>query len=206
MKKTITFCTCIRASLLAACALNTAPILSASLTQPFTAKKLTCPQVRLLNMVLEENPIAIVRSKMSCARAAKAIQMINDLEKASGTSTALFANTQEEQAFINGHLKLMLEPVRQFLDLVREHKSIVKPVITESLAIASNETQKSWLLKFIETQDDVHVFFDKNITTTPSLKQACSEFITVFGDITESLSEKAKSKCDALLAKLQQKK
>lgn len=169
------------------------------------AKKLKCPQMNLLNMVFEERPYAVVRTKITCAKAARALQALNDLQKNAAPGVKKYFKTDtEERAFITGHLKLLVDPVRQFFDLVRDYKTIVNPVIAESLGISSHEYNKSWLLKFFESKDEATIFFDQEIKSLDDLKRVSLEFIKVFGDVNESLSDRARTLCDDIIRKMQE--
>jgi hypothetical protein len=185
-------------------------------TQIAIVKQLKCPQMRLLNMIFEKDPTPIVRTKISGARAAATIKTIDTLQKEYETrmqspqqtqeliSKQYFATNTEESLFIQGQLRSLIDPMRQFFDVIRQHKTIVTPIITESLGITVQNDCKSWLLKFFETKENVSVFFDKAITTIDALKEACLEFIKVFGDINASLSERAQKACDDIIRKMQE--
>ena len=187
-----------------------------NVTQPAIAKPLQCPQMRLLNMIFEKDPAPIVRTKISCARAAATIKAIDTIQKEYETRmlclqqtqepalNQYFASNTEECLFIQGQLRSLIDPMRQFFDVIRQHKTIVTPIITESLGITTQNDCKSWLLKFFETKENVSIFFDKAITTIDALKEACLEFIKVFGDINASLSERAKKACDDIIRKMQE--
>ncbi len=173
----------------------------------FKAKKLKCHQMSLLNRALENSPNTVVRSKIACAKAAKTIQAINEIKKAGENQVGIkkyFATDAEERFFILGHLKLMIDPVCQFFGLVREQKAIVTPVIAESLGITTKEVDKSWLLKFFETKEEPLAFFDHSIKSLDDLKSLNIEFIKVFGDVNESLSERARKACDEVIQKMQE--
>jgi hypothetical protein len=169
------------------------------------AKQLKCPQMRLLNAVFEEKPYSMVRIKITCAKAAKAIQAINELEKAAKPGVKkYFATDAEERLFITGHLKLLIDPIRQFFDYVREHAAIVAPIIAESLEITPQQVSKSRLLKFFESKEEASTFFDQEIKSVEDLKQVSLEFIKVFSDVNESLSARARTLCDDIIRQMQE--
>lgn len=169
------------------------------------AKKLKCPQIGLLNVVFEEQPYAVVRTKITCAKAARALQEISDLQKKAGPDTKkYFATEAEERLFITRHMKLLVDPVRHFFDLVRDYKTIINPVIAESLGISQQDSSKSRLLKFFESKEEASTFFDHEIKTVEDLKQISLEFIKVFGDVNESLSDRVRKLCDDIVRKMQE--
>ncbi len=175
----------------------------------FTPKKLKCTQMRLLNIELEDSLSTVVRIKVTCARAIKAINAVDDIQSAIARSETVagkkhFATDEDERLFIAGHMKLLLDPVRQFLALVRKHKSIVTPVIAESLGITTKDIDKSWFLKFFESKDDAQIFFDHAIKTLDDVKSSSIEFIVLFGDVYESLSEQTRKACDDMIRKMQE--
>lgn len=175
-------------------------------------KKLTSPQMYLLNKQLDQNPLAIARTKITCARCAKAILAVNEIqekyeathkqnsgEKQASIAKKYFESNELERAFISKHLKLVLEPVKKFFEDILSYKSFITPVIVESLG---EKSSKSLLIKFLTTNENVSTFFEHEIKTIEDLKDASVELITVFNDLNENLSKETKKKCDEIIQEM----
>lgn len=153
-------------------------------------KQLQKPQMKLLNTVFENKPMTSVRTKLAYSNAYKVLKSIDTLRKAQPASTPVkyFKSEADEKTFILGSLKLVLDPVRKFLEDVHKYGNIISPLVVESLG---EDNKNSLFLSFFQSKNDIELFFEYEVTTIDALQIACIEFITVFGDMFASLSEYA---------------
>lgn len=169
---------------------NAAPVKSVG------GKKLTCPEMNLLNAILEVATVPVIRMDY----AYKATLKVKEEIESSG---------RNDKAFIEAQIKSILAPVKQFFSTIHEYAGMVKPLVSESLLSGAEspeerarEESECLILRFFASKDDTDDFFSKNVSTKEDLIKACTEFTIFFEDIRMSLSEGVMKAYHATLEKL----
>jgi len=161
-------------------------------------KKLTCAEMGMLNAVLSSNPVGVMRMDLSYNAACK---VLKDLP-----------NAPEDKKYISGQIALLLEPVKQFFDIIQSYSGMIRPLVEESLLnIAPTDhtkhqptkpAKKVYILDFFDSPKDAATYFDSAIQTKADLKVACFEFLTFFRDLKASLTADAIKAYDGLRQQL----
>ena len=125
--------------------------------------------------------------------------------------------TSEQQEKIATSIKRIIEPLKEFLNLIQTFSSVIDPLITGSLVVLAQD--RAWL-DHIETLEDsilwkaftantngqdkkdVVTFLTENVTTIDDFKKLSKELITLFEDLLASLSPETVAKGQERLAEL----
>ncbi len=170
----------------------------------FKPKKLTSDKMFLLNEAMGMNPVCILRIDLT-NRAALA------------TLKALDVATDGKDIF-SQKMGAILEPLKQFFDVIQQYSFMVRPLVEESLfgkeaATHASAEQRakfvkdSLLLQFFESKsNDVVNFFEKHIACKEDLKKACSEVLIFFADLKSSLSDATMQQYRAFITELKKPK
>ncbi|MBS1987607.1 hypothetical protein JST56_01285 [Candidatus Dependentiae bacterium] len=186
----------------------------ASLIVSLNAKKLTVPQIGLLNLALGALPQVTARLKLAQKYSHDACEMLNKMNQPAVQGTA---NSQMTKQAINAQIKKMFEPVREFFGQILEHKDMVVPLIAQSLAAypsmqqatASSKTlaETSYLLAFFnEHTKDIIEFFEKCITNQQDFNQITHELKYFMDDLFESFSQHVLESYNRMIKDIQAKK
>jgi hypothetical protein len=150
-----------------------------------TPKKLLDPYMKLMNESLRINPTCTVRTEIACNIARKTLKEMPSL--------------QEDKALIVGKVNSLLASLKQFFVQIHSFGFLIEPLLKESLVGDVQEKEKreqleklSVLLGFVKCEaHEKDLYFENHVQTKEALESVCAEFITFFGDLTESLSEDA---------------
>lgn len=116
----------------------------------------------------------------------------------------------DELFFVKAQLKDILAPVLKFFDIIQEYSSKVKPLVEESLLSSDNavagKIDLPIMCKYFNCPTDITSYLEKEILTLNDLKKICMEMMQLFGDLNESLSDKAKQSYNNLLVKINNKR
>lgn len=164
-------------------------------------KKLTCKEMDLLNALLKDYPIPVLRMDLAYKATLRVAQEIE-------------SSRRNDKQFIAEKIKSILAPVEQFFSIIQEYSTMVKPLVEESLLTSTYRSAEEhasarsncMILKFFESNEKIDLFFNKYVTTKEQLIKACVEFATFFEDIRVSLSEPVKQSYQAMLEKLKNQK
>jgi len=141
------------------------------------ATKLEGQEMDFLNSCLVGYPKGIALTDIACKTAAKIYQ---ELPK-----------SPEDPAYITKSVSQILEPVKEFFDIIQKFEHIIKPLVLRSLNKQSTPDKKFFLVDFFSSKANAAAYFEQTIKTKIDLKQACWEFITFFRDLKASLSPEA---------------
>lgn len=109
----------------------------------------------------------------------------------------LFATLQEESSFVQKNLGSILKHLTTLFAPVRDYKSIVVPLLTESLGVGKEPGQgDAILIKYFNTDVSIstETFFNGTVQDPRTLEQLCIECITFFNDLYKSLSDGSRKK------------
>lgn len=186
----------------------------ASLIIPLKAKKLTVPQIGLLNLALGALPQVTARLKLAQKYSHDACEMLNKINQLPDTEKI---NAQMTKKAIDMQLKKMFEPVREFFGQILEHKDMVVPLIAQSLAVYPSMQQgapagktladSSYLLAFFnEHTKDIVEYFEKCIRTQQDFNQITHELKYFMDDLFESFSQHVLESYNRMIKDIQAKK
>lgn len=144
------------------------------------AKTLTGSQISMLNLVLEQNPIVTVKIKFAEAKTKQILQNI------------VAKKNIESNEFIATQLKLILDPAKDFFDIIRANKSMVSPLIDQCFEGTGRKASDTMLGKLFNTSKPVEAFALEEVTSVPMLEQFCHDCSHVFSSLYKSISETAR--------------
>ena len=181
-----------------------------STTGLLEAKKLTVPQIGLLNLALGALPQVTARLKLAQKYSHDACENLGKMQQPNGKQGI-------SKTAIDMQIKKMLEPVREFFSQILEHKDMVVPLIAQSLGtypsmipgIASSKTlaETSYLLAFFnENTKDIVEYFQKRITTQQDLNQIAHELKYFLDDLFENFSQNVLQAYERMIKDIQAKK
>jgi hypothetical protein len=161
--------------------------------KPQGIKKITIPKGKQLhsnklkdiNVILTIKPFGIVRM-MAAYLAAQNIL---------GELSINTIKPEDEKEYIKKHLREILEPIKEFFEIVRDCKEIVVPLFKESFNIPPATpitSTSSPLLRYFDSKLDTFQFFEQEIQTVPEFKSVCSDFSLFFIDLWANLKKDAK--------------
>jgi hypothetical protein len=164
---------------------------SAGKLQLPVAKLITSDKMVLLNDVLAEHPEGVVRMSL----ASKAIiKVLTDLDKEDKSTN--------NPTIITAQIISVINPVRQFIDVIYDYGTIIRPLILESIfgikidslseaqTVSLQYQDKCLLLGFLNAKNNRNTFFEDRVKTKDELKKICIEFLQFFKDLNLSLSDK----------------
>jgi len=161
--------------------------------------KLTNNSVAMLNISLQQNPIAVLKIRLS----AKAVRQVlnalpaekkkkeaflrSSLNKNNSAPSSQPITTPAEKEFIAKQLDAILKPVEQFFDIIQSYSSMVLPILKESMT-NHNLLEKSLLVEYFSAQDHIKEFSTKKTISFEVLESLCSELISFFNDLDASFT------------------
>lgn len=192
-----------------------------SSTSFLEAKKLTVPQIGLLNLALGALPQVTARLNFAKKYSHDACEKLDKMNQSVGAQKPMIDAQQLSvpmtKSAIDMQIKKMLDPVREFFSQILEHKDMVVPLITQSLGTyqsmipgtASSKTlvDTSYLLAFFnEHTKDIVEYFQKRITTQQDLNQLAHELKYFLDDLFESFSPNVLQAYERMIKDIQAKK
>ena len=154
------------------------------------AKTLTGSQMPLLNVVLEQYPMVTVRIKFAEAKIKQVLQNMTAKKD------------PVDKGFIETQLKLILDPAKDFFDIIRENKSMVSPLIDQCFEGTGRNASDTMLGKLFNISKPVEAFALEEITSVSLLEQFCHDCSHVFSSLYKSISETARKKAVEELKKM----
>lgn len=154
------------------------------------AKKLSGTQIAMLNAILEQNPIVTVRIKFAEAQIKQVLKNITAQKDVN------------DKTFIATQLKNILEPSKEFFDIIRANKSMVSPLIDQCFENTGRNAQDTMLGKLFNITKSVEMFAQEEISTVPLLEQFCHDCSHVFSSLLQSISDTARKNAMAELKKI----
>lgn len=149
---------------------------------------LTSPAAMALKGLLEQHPdgAAHIVTSLDNSRT-----ILDGLEKYEQLMTAKSIPAEKQEALYKKVVAkfkgIILDPIKEFFMLVYDYKSLLKPVIEESLGTSF---KGSIFYKFLGApSDQVATFFDYTVNTKDELIAACQEFAILFGDLEATMPE-----------------
>ncbi|MFA6263509.1 MAG: hypothetical protein WCW33_02965 [Candidatus Babeliales bacterium] len=139
-------------------------------------------RMKLLDAELCINPTCVLRTEIACTVARKMLQELPTMP--------------EDRIIILGKIQSLLSSIRKFFVQIHGFAYLIRPVIEESLlgdvqdqTLRAQLKKNSALLNFLDcSAHEQNIFFESWVQTKEKLKDACTEIIIFFGDLTESLS------------------
>ncbi len=135
----------------------------------------------LLNAVLAANPGGALRMEYAAKRAHTALK---NIDKLSSTKQA-----------INESVVHIVEPVLEFFEGVKSFKSVIQPVLQESLEAAF---ATSYMKRLFESVVDIKVFLTQEITDKAQVAELCNEFLHFFKDLRKSFTSEVRDAVEVL--------
>lgn len=164
--------------------------------------KLNNNSIVMLNISLQQNPIAVLKIRLS----AKAVrQVLNALpaekKKKENSKISAKSATPAEQQFITKQLDAILKPVEEFFDIIQAYSSMVLPILKESLT-NHNLLENSLLVEYFSAQEHIKAFSTRKATSFDQLEVLCTELISFFNDLDASFSPEVEAAYRDLLRQL----
>lgn len=162
--------------------------------EKYKGKKIASPFMKIFNSILVSYPSTTLRMTVAAQRAQVILNNIEALKPVGVSETGeliYFDKKEDEIAFIKEQLTSVLEPVERFFENIKEHMSIVKTLLAQSLT--EGKIEDSLIYKVLSNVKDSFLDYSCSIiTSVPELEKAAKEFVTFFADINANLDEKAK--------------
>jgi len=156
-------------------------------------KKLEASEMSFLSALFAATPIGILRMDLVQRSALTMLKEI-DAERSNDIKG------HDDKEYVQKKITEVIKPVEQFFAVARDYKSIVKPLLEESLG------SDCFILHAYETDGDVCKFLESHVETKIMLEKACRELLQFFKDLKESLSENARKAYVELRKQLAAKK
>ncbi len=170
------------------------------------SRELKSEQMGPLDNMLALFPITIVR--MKCAeQQARAVK-----NKTLELSAAMLQRSvnQQDQKIIQDQIKAVIEPVRQFFDLIKNYKDIAQPLVQESLDGQPYRNGKapnqSLLYQFFDKQISFDTLALQDIKTVEDLTLLCNDIIALCGSVIKSSSPRSKAAFEKIMSQMNSKK
>lgn len=168
------------------------------------AQLITSNEMKLLNDVLALFPITTVRMKLA-EQQTHAVQ-----KKLQDRLNIQMRNAHDDQKFIQEQLKAVIEPIKQFFDLIRSYKDVAQPLIKQCLQNQeyrkNSSPEDSLLYQFFEKTGPVDTLASQEIKTIESLMLLCKDVEALSGSIIKSLSDRSKAAFEKTMQVLHNKK
>lgn len=166
--------------------------------------ELKSQEMGLLDNMLALFPITMVRVKCSEQQARtvqKKIQAHLNMQQRS---------IAQDQKLIQEQLKSVIEPVKQFFDLIRNYKDVAQPLVKECLATQPYRTGKtpdqSLLYQFFNKQGSIDTLAQQEVKSIEDLTILCNDIISLCGCIMKSTSPRSKAAFEKIMKELNNKK
>ncbi len=163
-------------------------------TKQYKGRKIDSPLMKIFNSILVQFPTTTLRMTVAAQRAQIILNNIEKLKRVGVTENGkiiYFDNKNEEEEFIKEQLKSVLEPVERFFENVKEHMSMVKGLLAQSLT--EDKIENSIIYRILTNVEDSFLKYSCSIITSiPELEKSAKEFVVFFADINASLNDDAK--------------
>lgn len=171
-----------------------------------SAKLLRSHCADILNKDLAKQPSVTARVIMTYKRILDLEKHFDDSAKSQHSlgSNVVASGDEEDVHEIKKSVKVLLEPIADFMKQVKESSSMIRTILVESLnipfkgnldtiSLTSAKDSPSYILRYLNgDQDDTVVFMQSQVATEKDLQALCKELKTFIGDLKESLSKDAK--------------
>ncbi len=158
-------------------------------------RKLAGPHISALNTVLALFPATTVRIDVTKGRASEARQ------RAHGRLGISNRDSGEDASFVQSEFATIIEPIREFLEFIKNHKVTARGIIIQCLESQNYrqglEATDSFLYKFIEQIGSIDSIAAQEITSVHDLHVLSKDVEALSGAIVESLSAEARTAFDA---------
>ena len=141
------------------------------------------------NYVLENNPSNLMRIYITKENATQVINLATEKS---------FSNEQECKAFIKEQVDYLLKYVDSFVNTLRQKQDVVAPLVHESLG----EVGAKILFDYLNTPGTLRDVLAEKLTSKEKLIEIASLIRTLFSDIEDNLSTKAKALFDEQKSKI----
>lgn len=172
--------------------------------QELHARVIKSREMGMLNDVLALFPITTVRMKLAQQQTQVVQKRLQDRLKDQ------CRNMVDDEKFVQEQLKVVMEPIKQFFDLIRSYKDVAQPLIKECLQgqpyRINEQPEQSLLNQFFERTGAVDVLAAQDIKSIQALTTLCKDVEALCGSVLESLSPRAKSAFEKTMQGLQDKK
>lgn len=166
--------------------------------------ELKSQEMGLLDNMLALFPITMVRVKCSEQQARTVQKRIQAHIKIQQRSIA------QDQKVIEEQLKAVIEPVKQFFDLIRNYKDVAQPLVKECLATqpyrAGKTPDQSLLYQFFDKQGSIDTLALQEVKSIEDLTILCHDIIALCGCIMKSTSPRSKAAFEKIMKELSNKK
>lgn len=161
-------------------------------------KKIVGISMRLLDHQISLYPTIMARITIAAQQAQVVLMNIQELEF-EGRSKL----DKKEEEFIKTQLELILIPVENFLDSIKEYKIVLIRIFEQ--CFGEKEAKESCLYQALDSNCTMTQFFSSKIRSLEGLKKTCTEFIKFKKDIEASLSDNTKKSYQELIKQLEAK-
>jgi hypothetical protein len=166
--------------------------------------ELKSQEMGLLDNMLALFPITMVRVKCS-EQQARTVQ-----KKIQAHLNTQQRSIAQDQKVIQEQLKSVIEPVKQFFDLIRNYKDVAQPLVKECLATQPYRTGKtpdqSLLYQFFNKQGSIDTLALQEVKSIEDLTILCNDIISLCGCIMKSTSPRSKAAFEKIMKELNNKK
>lgn len=173
-------------------------------SQELQTRVIKSREMGMLNDVLALFPITTVRMKLAQQQTQVVQKRVQD------RLNDQCRNMIDDEKFVQDQLKVVMEPIKQFFDLIRSYKDVAQPLIKECLQDQpyriNEQPELSLLNQFFERTGAVDVLASQDIKTIQALTTLCKDVEVLCGSVLESLSPRAKTAFEKTMQGLQDKK
>ncbi len=158
----------------------------------------------LLDNMLAVFPITMVRVKCAEQQARTVLKKVQEYLNTQQRSIA------QDQVMIQEQLKAVIEPVKQFFDLIRNYKDVAQPLVKECLTMQPYRTGKtpdqSLLFQFFDKQGSIDVLASQVVKSVDDLTTLCNDIVALCGCIMKSTSPRSKAAFEKIMKEMSNKK
>ena len=158
------------------------------------ASSLKNPVMAMLDQTFNQWPY-MVEDIVQMRKTAKNIQL--EVEEYKGRHSDVTRGGEQEEVFVAGATKELIEPNVEVLGYIYDFKTMVDPLVKESLAPLSEATidpkDAFILFRFFSVpKEEVSTYFYDSVQDLDDLDQLLEEFSHFTGDLLESFSNSTK--------------
>lgn len=158
-------------------------------------------EMKMLNDVLALFPMTTVRMKFAEQKARVIGKQVEDWLQSNVRSL------QQDDKFIQDQLKGVIEPIKQFFELIRSYKNIAQPLVKECLQVQdyrkSIAPEESFLYKFFDKNGTVEEIASQEIKTVESFSLLCKDIASLCEFVLVRLSDRAQDAYKKAMSELQ---
>jgi len=157
----------------------------------FAGAPLACPAAQALKGILGQHPESAAQIVASLNNSRTILAGLEQYEKLmDDKKVSLEMQVKLYEKVVEKFKGILVDPVKQFFTLVYDYKTLLHPIIKESLNRSTIAFEGSTFCNFLQTsKDKAATFFTDMVNTKDDLLSACQEFVVLFGDLEATMPE-----------------